>query len=119
MHDTGECSMNDLSEVLAVSRPTVYRTLNLREVPWRTISPLPESTRGTPAPTGARSHGLCFSAQARSALHDPKFRTLAECSSLAWFYVQAIRCGPTRLRDFAIPVRFAQSCRHCVPSGAA
>ena len=28
MHDTGEYSISDLAEVFAVSRPTVYRTIN-------------------------------------------------------------------------------------------
>ena len=31
MHDTGEYTISDLAEVFSVSRPTVYRTLNLRQ----------------------------------------------------------------------------------------
>lgn len=27
MYDTGDCSINDLSDVFQVSRPTIYRTL--------------------------------------------------------------------------------------------
>ena len=31
MHDTGEYTISDLAEVFSVSRPTVYRTLNMRQ----------------------------------------------------------------------------------------
>ena len=34
MHDTGEYSISDLAELFSVSRPTVYRTLNMRKFPW-------------------------------------------------------------------------------------
>jgi len=30
MHDTGDYTINDRAELFPVSRPTVYRTLNLR-----------------------------------------------------------------------------------------
>ena len=39
MHATGEYSISDLAELFSVSRPTVYRTLNRRLSPWRTILP--------------------------------------------------------------------------------
>ena len=39
MHATGEYSISDLAELFSVSRPTVYRTLNRRHSPWRTILP--------------------------------------------------------------------------------
>ena len=39
MHATGECSISDLAEFFSVSRPTVYRTLNRRHSPYRTILP--------------------------------------------------------------------------------
>ena len=31
MHDTGEYTISDHAEVFSVSRPTVYRTLNMRQ----------------------------------------------------------------------------------------
>ena len=31
MHDTGEYTISDLAEVFSVLRPTVYRTLNMRQ----------------------------------------------------------------------------------------
>ena len=37
MHDTGEYSVSDLAELFSVSRPTVYRTLNRRKIPWSVI----------------------------------------------------------------------------------
>ena len=39
MHATGEYSISDLAELFSVSRPTVYRTLNRRLSPYRTILP--------------------------------------------------------------------------------
>ena len=39
MHATGEYFIRDLAKLLSVSRPTVYRTLNRRHSPWRTILP--------------------------------------------------------------------------------
>ncbi len=39
MHATGEYSVSDLAEFFSVSRPTVYRTLNRRHSPYRTILP--------------------------------------------------------------------------------
>ena len=39
MHATGEYSISDLAELFSVSRPTVYRTLNRRHSPYRTILP--------------------------------------------------------------------------------
>ena len=38
MHDTGEYTISDLSEVFSVSRPIVYRTLNMRQTAWSVIS---------------------------------------------------------------------------------
>ncbi len=39
MHATGEYSISDLAELFSVCRPTVYRTLNRRHAPQRTILP--------------------------------------------------------------------------------
>ena len=39
MHAAGEYSISDLAEIFTVSRPTVYRTLNRRHSPYRTILP--------------------------------------------------------------------------------
>ena len=39
MHATGDYSISDLADLSSVSRPTVYRTLNRRHSPQRTILP--------------------------------------------------------------------------------
>ena len=39
MHATGEYSISDLAELFSVSRPTVYRTLNRRQVPQAILPP--------------------------------------------------------------------------------
>ena len=39
MHATGEYSISDLAELFSVSRPTVFRILNRRLSPKRTILP--------------------------------------------------------------------------------
>ena len=57
MHATGEYSISDLADLFSVSRPTAYRTLNRSHFSWRTILPLPESTRD---PAFSFSHSRFF-----------------------------------------------------------
>ena len=59
MHATGEYSISDLAELFSVSRPTVYRTLNRRHSPWRTILPPTGIDPKASASMPSSADGIC------------------------------------------------------------